>query len=173
MTSESEADSMLQHILSTPALLLAQSAPVSPAPQVGIGAMAMLLMFIIGSMWIGMLANRATRSSGFMQGFFLGNRGLGVWALALTATIQSGGTFMGFPSFVYSHGWIVALDRQLHGRPNYRLRHPRQTTRPTQPQNQRHYRSGPLPHAFQQPGTRSCLHTIHPLISLLPDVRPV
>lgn len=109
MTSESEADSMLQHILSTPALLLAQSAPVSPAPQVGIGAMAMLLMFIIGSMWIGMLANRATRSSGFMQGFFLGNRGLGVWALALTATIQSGGTFMGFPSFVYSHGWIVAL----------------------------------------------------------------
>ena len=44
-----------------------------------------------------------------MKGFFLGNRGLGAWALALTATVQSGGTFMGFPSLVYTHGWIVAL----------------------------------------------------------------
>jgi SSS family solute:Na+ symporter/sodium/pantothenate symporter len=50
-----------------------------------------------------------TQKGGFMKGFFLGNRGLGAWALALTATIQSGGTFMGFPSLVYSHGWIVAL----------------------------------------------------------------
>lgn len=44
-----------------------------------------------------------------MRGYFLGNRGLGSWTLALTATVQSGGTFMGFPSYVYSHGWIVAL----------------------------------------------------------------
>jgi SSS family solute:Na+ symporter/sodium/pantothenate symporter len=29
--------------------------------------------------------------------------------VALTATVQSGGTFMGFPSLVYSHGWIVLL----------------------------------------------------------------
>ena len=110
MTSESEADTVLQQLLFTTApSLLAQTTPGQSAPQVGIGAMAMLVLFIVGSMWIGALANRATRSSGFMQGFFLGNRGLGVWALALTATIQSGGTFMGFPSFVYSHGWIVAL----------------------------------------------------------------
>jgi sodium/pantothenate symporter len=84
----------------------AQSAAL---PSVGYGAMTMLLLFIVGSMWIGVIANRATESSGFMKGFFLGNRGLGAWALALTATIQSGGTFMGFPSLVYSHGWIVAL----------------------------------------------------------------
>ena len=45
----------------------------------------------------------------FLKGYFLGNRGLGAWALALTATVQSGGTFMGFPSLVYSHGWTVAL----------------------------------------------------------------
>ncbi|MBM4075873.1 MAG: sodium:solute symporter, partial [Planctomycetes bacterium] len=38
-----------------------------------------------------------------------GHRGLGAWALALTATVQSGGTFMGFPSLVYKHGWIVSL----------------------------------------------------------------
>ena len=32
-----------------------------------------------------------------------------MWALALTATVQSGGTFMGYPSLVYTHGWIVGL----------------------------------------------------------------
>ncbi len=101
---------MLPQLFSTPArMLLAQMNLGVATPKVGFGAMAMLVLFIAGSMWIGALANRATRGSSFMQGFFLGNRGLGVWALALTATIQSGGTFMGFPSFVYSHGWIVAL----------------------------------------------------------------
>jgi len=80
-----------------------------PAPHAGYGAMFMLVLFILGSVCIGVMANRATRSGGFMKGFFLGNRGLGAWALALTATVQSGGTFMGFPSLVYKHGWIVAL----------------------------------------------------------------
>ncbi|MFM7039833.1 MAG: sodium:solute symporter family transporter [Planctomycetaceae bacterium] len=87
----------------------ADAANTQSLPSVGIGAMAMLVLFIAVSMWIGLRANRVNSSSGFMKGFFLGNRGLGVWALALTATIQSGGTFMGFPSLVYAHGWIVAL----------------------------------------------------------------
>jgi sodium/pantothenate symporter len=100
-------------------LTLAQAAANTPAaaaatsnspPSVGLGAMFMLILFILGSIWIGVIANRSTeQGAGFMKGFFLGNRGLGAWALALTATIQSGGTFMGFPSLVYSHGWIVAL----------------------------------------------------------------
>ncbi len=81
----------------------------APAPRAGYGASFMLLLFILGSVWIGILANRATSGGGFMKGFFLGNRGLGAWALALTATVQSGGTFMGFPSLVYKHGWIVGL----------------------------------------------------------------
>jgi sodium/pantothenate symporter len=80
-----------------------------PAPRAGYGAMLMLGLFILGSVWIGVMANQATQSGGFMKGFFLGNRGLGAWALALTATVQSGGTFMGFPSLVYKHGWIVGL----------------------------------------------------------------
>src|SRR5579872_2170070 len=88
-----------------PILLAAQS----DKPDVGYGTLAALVIFIVASMWIGMLANRAMQSGTFMQGFFLGNRGLGAWALALTATVQSGGTFMGFPSLVYTHGWIVAL----------------------------------------------------------------
>ncbi len=88
--------------------LLAASESAS-LPSVGYGALFMLVLFMFASMWIGALANRVTRQGSFMKGFFLGNRGLGAWALALTATVQSGGTFMGFPSLVYTHGWIVAL----------------------------------------------------------------
>src|SRR6204780_1266605 len=73
------------------------------------GTLSALVIFILASMWIGVLANRAMREGSFLKGFFLGSRGLGSWALALTATVQSGGTFMGFPSLVYSHGWSVAL----------------------------------------------------------------
>ncbi len=82
---------------------------VLPQAEVGIGALIALVIFILASMWIGMLANKAMQEGSFLKGFFLGNRGLGAWALALTATVQSGGTFMGFPSLVYTHGWIVTL----------------------------------------------------------------
>jgi SSS family solute:Na+ symporter/sodium/pantothenate symporter len=68
-----------------------------------------LLGILAASVWLGALAQRAVDRGGFREGFFLGNRGLGAWTLALTATVQSGGTFLGFPSYVYSHGWIVAL----------------------------------------------------------------
>ena len=77
--------------------------------RVGYGALAALLLVIAASMALGAAAGRTLKSSSFLKGFFLGNRGLGSWALALTATVQSGGTFMGFPSLVYSHGWIVSL----------------------------------------------------------------
>lgn len=89
--------------------MLAAAISEATTPQVGLGTISALILFIIGTMWIGALANKAMRKTSFMKGFFLGNRGLGAWALALTATVQSGGTFMGFPSIVYSHGWVVAL----------------------------------------------------------------
>jgi len=82
---------------------------VLAATQPAWGTLTALVIFILASMWIGVLANRAMREGSFLKGFFLGNRGLGSWALALTATVQSGGTFMGYPSLVYSHGWSVAL----------------------------------------------------------------
>jgi sodium/pantothenate symporter len=75
----------------------------------GIGTLVALLIFIAASVWLGTLAQRVVEKGSFLKGYFLGNRGLGAWALALTATVQSGGTFMGFPSMVYSSGWIVAL----------------------------------------------------------------
>ena len=89
--------------------LFAAVAGAPAEPDVGVGTVAALVLFILASMWIGAIANKATRDGSFMKGFFLGNRGLGAWALALTATVQSGGTFMGFPSLVYTHGWVVAL----------------------------------------------------------------
>jgi SSS family solute:Na+ symporter/sodium/pantothenate symporter len=75
----------------------------------GYGTVAALFCLIVASVWLGTLAQRAVRKGSFLKGYFLGNRGLGSWTLALTATVQSGGTFMGFPSLVYSHGWTVAL----------------------------------------------------------------
>ncbi len=88
--------------------LLAQSSS-DALPTPGPGVIAALILFIAASVWLGTIAQKVVRKSSFVKGFFLGNRGLGAWALALTATVQSGGTFMGFPALVYSHGWIVAL----------------------------------------------------------------
>lgn len=68
-----------------------------------------LLVVIAASVWLGMAAQRAVRGKAFLTSYFLGNRGLGAWALALTATVQSGGTFMGYPSLAYRFGWITAL----------------------------------------------------------------
>ena len=75
----------------------------------GYGTMVGLVVLIAASVWLGLLAQRVVERGSFMKGYFLGNRGLGSWALALTATVQSGGTFMGFPSLVYTNGWVVAL----------------------------------------------------------------
>lgn len=82
---------------------------MSDVPSAGSGTLFALFLLIVASVWLGTLAQRAVRKGSFLKGYFLGNRGLGAWALALTATVQSGGTFMGFPSLVYSFGWIVAL----------------------------------------------------------------
>ncbi|HVX15403.1 MAG TPA: sodium:solute symporter [Pirellulales bacterium] len=75
----------------------------------GAGTLVALLVFVAASVWLGSVAQRIVQRGSFLRGYFLGNRGLGAWALALTATVQSGGTFMGFPSLVYSHGWSLAL----------------------------------------------------------------
>lgn len=89
-----------------PSLLFAAA---DNTPHGGVGTILALVVFIVASGYIGILANRAMSSGSFLKGFFLGNRGLGAWALALTATVQSGGTFMGFPSLVYTYGWIATL----------------------------------------------------------------
>src|SRR5438552_1202760 len=76
-------------------LLLAEAA-ASTAEKPGAAVFIALMVFIAASVWLGTLAQAAMDKKKFMEGFFLGSRGLGAWTLALTATVQSGGTFMGF-----------------------------------------------------------------------------
>jgi SSS family solute:Na+ symporter/sodium/pantothenate symporter len=83
--------------------------PPGSTPDTGYGALVALGLFLVGSLAVGAYAERRMREGSFLQSYFLGNRGLGAWALALTATVQSGGTFMGYPAYVYAHGWIVGL----------------------------------------------------------------
>ena len=62
-------------------------------------------------MFLAWLSSRVASRSSFLSEYFLGGRNLGIWAFALTfaATSASGGSFIGFPSMVYTHGWSVAL----------------------------------------------------------------
>jgi SSS family solute:Na+ symporter/sodium/pantothenate symporter len=69
-----------------------------------------LVVFTLISLGLGVVANLvANRRAGFLRKYFLGNRSMGAIAVALTAAVMSGGTFMGFPSLVYSFGWVVGL----------------------------------------------------------------
>jgi sodium/pantothenate symporter len=68
-------------------------------------------LYIFVVLALAWFANRLLRGRSFLSEYFLGSRSLGVWAFALTfaATSASGGSFTGFPSKVYSHGWVLAL----------------------------------------------------------------
>src|SRR3954464_9712054 len=68
-----------------------------------------LVLFTLISLGLGVVANFAGRKGSFLEKYFLGNRSLGAFAVALTASVMSGGTFMGFPSLVYTFGWVVGL----------------------------------------------------------------
>src|SRR3954465_5505610 len=68
-----------------------------------------LVLFTLISLGLGVVANFAQRKGSFLEKYFLGNRSLGAFAVALTAAVMSGGTFVGFPSLVYTFGWIVGL----------------------------------------------------------------
>src|SRR4051794_23884021 len=71
--------------------------------------MVALILFTLGSLGLGVVANFAQRKGSFLEKYFLGNRSLGAFAVALTAAVMSGGTFMGFPPLVYTFGWVVGL----------------------------------------------------------------
>lgn len=74
-------------------------------------ALATFLVYTLAVFGLAAAANRLLQSKSFVSEYFLGSRSLGVWAFALTfaATSASGGSFTGFPSKIYSHGWVLAL----------------------------------------------------------------
>lgn len=85
--------------------------PPTLAVSAGSAALVTFLIYMVAVFGLAALSNRLQRSKSFLSEYFLGSRGLGVWAFALTfaATAASGGSFTGFPSKIYTHGWVLAL----------------------------------------------------------------
>jgi Na+/pantothenate symporter len=73
--------------------------------------MATFVVYIAGVFVLAALSHRLLSKKSFLGEYFLGSRGLGSWALAFTfaATSASGGSFTGYPSLIYSHGWVLAF----------------------------------------------------------------
>ncbi len=67
--------------------------------------------YIAGTFVLAGLSHRLLSKKSFMGEYFLGSRSLGSWTLAFTfaATSASGGSFTGYPSLIYTHGWILAF----------------------------------------------------------------
>ena len=83
------------------------------APSAGSGSSALICfaLYLVGVIVLAWLSGRESKGKKFVSEYFLGSRSLGVWAFALTfaATSASGGSFVGFPSLIYTHGWVLAL----------------------------------------------------------------
>jgi len=77
----------------------------------GNAALVSFIIYTIAVFLIAAFAGRLLKGKGFLGEYFLGSRGLGMWAFAMTfaATSASGGSFMGFPSLIYTHGWTLAF----------------------------------------------------------------
>jgi SSS family solute:Na+ symporter/sodium/pantothenate symporter len=66
---------------------------------------------MIGVFLLGALSHQLLKKGSFLKEYFLGDRQLNAWVLGLTyvATSVSAGSFVGFPSLIYMHGWVMAL----------------------------------------------------------------
>ena len=75
----------------------------------GNSALVAFTLYLGGVFVLAWLANRVQRNKEFSGEYFIGSKSLGLWAFALTAaaTSASGGSFMGFPSLIYTHGWVL------------------------------------------------------------------
>ena len=77
----------------------------SPYTLVAFGA------YMGGVFLLGFMAHFLLKRGTFLKEYFLGDRKLGPWVLALTyvATSVSAGSFVGFPALIYTNGWVMAL----------------------------------------------------------------
>lgn len=73
-------------------------------------ALVTFVIYLLIVFALAYFANRAQQGREFLSEYFLGSRNIGLWAFALTygATVASGGSFMGFPALIYTHGWSLA-----------------------------------------------------------------
>ena len=87
---------------------------MTPVFAVIVGSNAALVTFFVYTLIVfglAIVSSRLQVGKNFLNEYFLGSRSLGMWTFALTfaATSASGGSFTGFPSLIYSHGWVLAL----------------------------------------------------------------
>ena len=66
---------------------------------------------MVGVLLLGALSHHLLERGSFLKQYFLGDRKLNAWVLSLTyvATSVSAGSFVGFPSLIYTHGWVMAF----------------------------------------------------------------
>ena len=86
------------------------SGGMEAAPHAALATFGVYLFGVFALAWWSNWQRRQ-RAGGFVSEYFLGRRSFGLWAFALTfaATSASGGSFMGFPSLIYSHGWVLVF----------------------------------------------------------------
>ncbi len=67
--------------------------------------------YMFGVMLIAVIAHRYLKGAEFETEYYVGGRSFGAWVLAMSwvATLASGGSFVGYPSRVYSYGWSMAF----------------------------------------------------------------
>jgi len=67
--------------------------------------------YMAGVFLLGALSRTLLKRGAFLKEYFLGDRKLNAWVLGLTyvATSVSAGSFVGFPSLIYTNGWVMAF----------------------------------------------------------------
>jgi len=90
------------------ALFAVEGTPVTQASPYTLVAFA---AYMVGVFLLGALSHQLLKRGSFLKEYFLGDRQLNAWVLSLTyvATSVSAGSFVGFPSYIYRHGWVMAL----------------------------------------------------------------
>ena len=96
-----------------PTFLLAQSAeqPWYYIAQRDWNVLIPFFGYMVGVFVIAIIAHRYQKNANFESEYYVGDRSFGAWVLAMSwvATLASGGSFLGYPSLVYSYGWSMAL----------------------------------------------------------------
>jgi sodium/pantothenate symporter len=94
-------------MINAAACLLAVGGSPQPSPYTLVAFAA----YMIGVFLLGALSHQLLKRGSFLKEYFLGDRQLNAWVLSLTyvATSVSAGSFVGFPSLIYRHGWVMAL----------------------------------------------------------------
>jgi len=96
-------------------LLAEAGQPIDPAwYHVGQRDHAILIpfgLFMLAVAVITVLSHRYQKIGDFRTEYYVAGRSFGAWVLAMSwvATMASGGSFLGYPSLVFSYGWTMAF----------------------------------------------------------------